>query len=60
MLILEMDRGKGLVLKPHESLLGNMDESVSLVDNKKTTLYYRLILYNTKLNKVYTDVDTNM
>jgi hypothetical protein len=29
-----MDRGKGLVLKPHESLLGNMDESVSLVDNK--------------------------
>ena len=29
-----MDRGKGLVLKPHESLLGNMDESISLDENK--------------------------
>jgi hypothetical protein len=34
MLILKMDRGKGLVLKPHESLLGNMDESISLDENK--------------------------
>jgi hypothetical protein len=34
MLILEMDRGKGLVLKPHESLLDNRYESISLDENK--------------------------
>jgi hypothetical protein len=35
MLILKMDGGKGLVLKPLGSPLDNMYESVSLVDNKK-------------------------